>query len=48
VYLIPQIESARRFKVELAPYPTILAIDAACSSLAAFRNAAPALQPDAS
>ena len=48
VYLIPQIEGARRFKVDLAPYPAILAIDQACAQLPAFKNAAPAAQPDAS
>jgi maleylpyruvate isomerase len=48
VYLIPQIEGARRFKVDLAPYPAILAIDQACAQLPAFRDAAPAAQPDAS
>jgi maleylpyruvate isomerase len=47
VYLIPQVESARRFKVDLAPYPNIVAIDTACNRLDAFRLAAPALQPDA-
>jgi maleylpyruvate isomerase len=47
VYLIPQVESARRFKVDLTPYPCIVNIDRACSSLAAFQQAAPALQPDA-
>lgn len=48
VYLIPQVESSRRFKVDLTPYPAIRAIDQACSQLAAFKNAAPAAQPDAS
>jgi maleylpyruvate isomerase len=47
VYLIPQVESARRFKVDLSRWPTIAAIDAHCSTLAAFANAAPARQPDA-
>lgn len=47
VYLIPQVESARRFKVDLAPYPCIRAIDQACGQLEAFRRAAPAVQPDA-
>ncbi|ANQ85597.1 maleylpyruvate isomerase [Azoarcus olearius] len=47
VYLIPQVESARRFNVDLSPYPNILAIDAACAELDAFRRAAPARQPDA-
>ena len=46
VYLVPQVESARRFKVDLAPYPRIRAIDAACAELDAFARAAPAVQPD--
>ena len=48
VHLIPQIEGARRFQLDLSPYPAILAIDQACAQLPAFRNAAPAAQPDAS
>jgi maleylpyruvate isomerase len=47
VYLIPQIESARRFKVDLARWPLISAVDQACGELDAFRNAAPMAQPDA-
>ena len=47
VYLVPQIESARRFKVDLSPYPTLLAIDAACARLDAFAQASPFVQPDA-
>ncbi|MBS3910964.1 MAG: maleylacetoacetate isomerase [Hydrogenophaga sp.] len=47
VYLIPQVESARRFKVDLARWPLISAIDRACSELDAFKRAAPAAQPDA-
>ena len=47
VYLIPQVESARRFKVDLTRWPLISAVDAACAQLDAFRLAAPALQPDA-
>lgn len=48
VYLIPQIESARRFKVDLSRWPRISAIDAACAALPAFQRAAPLAQPDAS
>jgi len=48
VYLVPQVESARRFKLDLARWPIIEAIDAACARLDAFRLAAPSLQPDAS
>lgn len=47
VYLVPQIESARRFKVDLARWPRLMAIDTACGALDAFRQAAPAAQPDA-
>lgn len=47
VYLVPQVESARRFRIDLARWPNIRAVDAACAELEAFRRAAPALQPDA-
>lgn len=47
VYLTPQVESARRFKADLGRWPLISAVDAACASLDAFKNAAPAMQPDA-
>jgi maleylpyruvate isomerase len=47
VYLVPQVESARRFGIDLAPWPRIRAVDAACAALEAFRLAAPAAQPDA-
>ena len=48
VYLVPQMESARRFNVDPSRRPRLLEIDAACSALAAFQRAAPAVQPDAS
>lgn len=47
VYLIPQIESARRFKVDLSAWPLISAVEAACLQLEAFQKAAPSQQPDA-
>jgi maleylacetoacetate isomerase len=47
VCLVPQLANARRFAVDLAPFPTLLRIDAACAELPAFASAAPALQPDA-
>lgn len=47
VYLIPQIESARRFEVDLSAWPLILEIEAACLKLEAFQKAAPQSQPDA-
>lgn len=46
-YLIAQVESARRFQVDLARWPRIQAVEQACMALEAFRKAAPALQPDA-
>jgi len=48
VYLIPQIESSRRFKVDLTQWPCIAAVEAACMQLDAFKQAAPMQQPDAS
>ena len=47
VYLIPQVESARRFNVDMARWPLINAIDQACGQLDAFKQAAPMAQPDA-
>ena len=47
VYLVPQVESARRFKLDMARWPLITAVDAACMALEAFQQAAPAQQPDA-
>jgi maleylpyruvate isomerase len=46
-YLIPQIESARRFKVDLARWPLIMAVEANCNALDAFQKAVPMAQPDA-
>lgn len=46
-YLIPQIESARRFKVDLTQWPLIMAVEKACMELEAFQKAAPKEQPDA-
>jgi maleylpyruvate isomerase len=45
--LVPQLYSARRFGVDLAPCPTLTRIDAACAELAAFAAAHPDRQPDA-
>ena len=47
VYLIPQVESARRFNVDMNRWPLISAIDQACGQLDAFKRAAPMAQPDA-
>jgi len=47
ICLVPQVANARRFDIDLAPFPTLVRIDAACQSLPAFAGAAPARQPDA-
>jgi maleylacetoacetate isomerase len=44
VCLVPQVFNARRYSVDLAPYPRIVAIDAACREIAAFASAAPEKQ----
>lgn len=46
-YLVPQLQSARRFEMELATYPTLLRIEEACAALPAFQAAHPSRQPDA-
>jgi maleylpyruvate isomerase len=45
--LVPQVFNARRVNVDMAPYPTIVRIDAACSALPAFAQAHPSRQVDA-
>lgn len=45
--LVPQMYNARRFSVDLTPYPTLVRIDQACQALEAFAKAAPEAQPDA-
>ncbi|HEX9443607.1 MAG TPA: maleylacetoacetate isomerase [Candidatus Binatia bacterium] len=47
VCLVPQLANARRFGCDLAAYPTLLSIEAACAALPAFAKAAPENQPDA-
>lgn len=47
IVLVPQVANASRFKVDLAPYPTIRRINDACLELEAFRKAMPQNQPDA-
>ena len=45
--LVPQVFNARRFKVDMARYPTIQRIYATCMTHPAFDAAQPAKQPDA-
>jgi maleylpyruvate isomerase len=47
VCLVPQVANARRYRIDLAPYPTIVRIDARCRELPAFAAAAPEKQADA-
>jgi maleylacetoacetate isomerase len=47
VCLVPQIYNARRFSVDLAPYPKLVQIASNLEREPAFASAAPALQPDA-
>ena len=44
--MVPQVASARRFKLPLDDYPIISAIDTACLAMHAFVAAAPENQPD--
>jgi maleylpyruvate isomerase len=45
--LVPQVISAQRFKVELAPYTRVVRAFEAAMKLDAFQRAAPERQPDA-
>ncbi len=47
ICLVPQMANARRFACPLEGYPTLLRAEAAALALAAFRDTAPANQPDA-
>ena len=47
ICLVPQLANARRFKIDVSPYATLVRIEAACQMLPAFAQAAPAHQPDA-
>jgi maleylpyruvate isomerase len=45
--LVPQLNGARRFQVDLDPFANLLAIEAHCLPLPAFADAMPHHQPDA-
>lgn len=47
ICLVPQVFNAKRFSVDLAPYPTIARINEHCLVLQAFADAAPGKQIDA-
>lgn len=46
ICIVPQLYNARRFGLDLTPYPRLAAVDAAARALPAFRSAAPENQPD--
>jgi maleylpyruvate isomerase len=46
IFLVPQWDNARRSKCDLAPYPRLAAIVAACEQLEAFAAASPERQRD--
>ena len=45
--VVPQVFNARRFELDLAPFPTLTRIAEHCEALPAFIAAHPAQQPDA-
>lgn len=47
ICLIPQIYNANRFKVDMTAYPTLSKINDHCMTLAAFKQASPEAQQDA-
>ena len=47
ICLVPQLANARRFKVDVAKFPRLLAAELAAVALPAFRDAAPERQADA-
>jgi maleylacetoacetate isomerase len=47
ICLVPQVYNARRFGLDLSPYPRIAAADAAARKVPAFAAAAPEVQADA-
>lgn len=47
VCLVPQFYNARRWGLDLSPYPRLTEIEQTCLGLPAFADAAPEAQPDA-
>ncbi|GIL41743.1 maleylacetoacetate isomerase [Roseiterribacter gracilis] len=47
ICIVPQLYNARRFDVDLTPYPKLCAIDAEAAKLQPFIDAQPERQPDA-
>ena len=47
LFVVPQLYGARRFGVDVTRFPTLLRVEASCSTLPAFVAALPERQPDA-
>ena len=47
VCLVPQVFNAKRYDLDLKPYPTLMRIFEACMAVPAFDRAQPSKQPDA-
>jgi maleylpyruvate isomerase len=47
VCLVPQLYAARRYSVDVTPFPTLARVEAACAALPAFQSAHADAQPDA-
>jgi maleylpyruvate isomerase len=47
ICLVPQVYNAKRFNIDLTPYPNIVAIVSKCEALPSFQRASPEAQPDA-
>ena len=47
VCLVPQVFNAKRYDLDLKPYPTLMRIFETCMTLPAFDRAQPSRQPDA-
>ena len=47
LFLVPQLYGARRFNVELSPFPRLLQVEASCAALPAFAAAHADAHPDA-
>jgi maleylpyruvate isomerase len=46
-FLVPQLYHARRYEVDVAPFPTLTRVEEACMALSAFQAAHADRQPDA-
>lgn len=47
IFLVPQVYNAKRFGIDMTPFPSIVAIAEKCKDIEAFKRAVPEAQPDA-